>query len=93
MTISHQDGLREGPIDHGPISNESDWLDAAAPIIEQRMAKYQVRWCYVTYNSGYKTVVRIYNFKAVIMGFMMLEGTPDGENILKAVEKGSEPSA
>ena len=27
------------------------------------------------------------------MGFMMLEGTPDGENILKAVEKGSEPSA
>lgn len=35
------DGLREGPIDHGPISNESEWLDYAAPIIEQRMAKYQ----------------------------------------------------
>jgi hypothetical protein len=33
--------LREGPIDHGPISNADEWLESAAPIIEQRMAKYQ----------------------------------------------------
>lgn len=35
------DGLREGPVDHGPIPDNSDWIDTVRPIIEQRMAKYQ----------------------------------------------------
>lgn len=39
--ICYQDGLREGPIDHGQIPNAADWLEFAGPIIEQRMAKYQ----------------------------------------------------
>ncbi|XP_040582867.1 ubiquitin carboxyl-terminal hydrolase isozyme L5 [Lepeophtheirus salmonis] len=35
------DGLKEGPVDHGPVSEDVDWLDVVRPIIEQRMAKYQ----------------------------------------------------
>eukprot|EP00096_Caligus_rogercresseyi_P010417 TRINITY_DN3790_c0_g1_i1.p1 TRINITY_DN3790_c0_g1~~TRINITY_DN3790_c0_g1_i1.p1 ORF type:complete len:270 (-),score=96.53 TRINITY_DN3790_c0_g1_i1:100-909(-) len=35
------DGLREGPVDHGPVEPDSDWLEVVKPIIEARMAKYQ----------------------------------------------------
>lgn len=31
------DGLREGPIDHGPIAPEQDWLDVVRPIIVSRI--------------------------------------------------------
>ena len=34
------DGLQEGPIDHGAVNRDGDWLDAVRPIIEKRMAKY-----------------------------------------------------
>ncbi len=35
------DGLREGPIDHGPIAADQDWISVVRPIIEARMSKYQ----------------------------------------------------
>ncbi len=35
------DGLKEGPVDHGAVPDGGHWLDLAAPIIEQRMQKYQ----------------------------------------------------
>jgi len=35
------DGLKEGPVDHGAIPSEGDWLNLARPVIEQRMARYQ----------------------------------------------------
>ena len=35
------DGLKEGPVDHGAVPESGEWLDLAAPIIEQRMARYQ----------------------------------------------------
>jgi len=35
------DGLKEGPVDHGAIPSDGDWLDLARPVIEQRMARYQ----------------------------------------------------
>jgi len=35
------DGLKEGPVDHGAIPSDGDWLDLAKPVIEQRMARYQ----------------------------------------------------
>ena len=35
------DGLKDGPVDHGAVAEGGDWLDLAAPIIEQRMARYQ----------------------------------------------------
>lgn len=31
------DGLREGPIDHGPIAPDQDWLDVVRPIILKRI--------------------------------------------------------
>ncbi|XP_049885950.1 ubiquitin carboxyl-terminal hydrolase isozyme L5 [Pectinophora gossypiella] len=34
------DGLREGPIDHGPIIPEQDWLEVVQPIIMKRMNVY-----------------------------------------------------
>ncbi|XP_073961115.1 LOW QUALITY PROTEIN: ubiquitin carboxyl-terminal hydrolase isozyme L5-like [Choristoneura fumiferana] len=34
------DGLREGPIDHGPIAPEQDWLDVVRPIIMKRINIY-----------------------------------------------------
>ncbi|CAH0383811.1 unnamed protein product [Bemisia tabaci] len=34
------DGLKEGPIDLGPIPEEKDWLDVVRPIIEKRINKY-----------------------------------------------------
>lgn len=34
------DGLREGPIDHGPIAAEQDWLDVVRPIIMKRINVY-----------------------------------------------------
>lgn len=40
--IYELDGLREGPLDHGRIpENSNDWLEGVKPVIEQRMAKYQ----------------------------------------------------
>jgi len=36
--IYELDGLKSGPIDHGPVG--ADWTDAVRPIIEARMAKY-----------------------------------------------------
>jgi len=35
------DGLKAGPVDHGAIPSDGDWLDLARPVIEQRMARYQ----------------------------------------------------
>lgn len=32
------DGLQEGPIDHGAISAEQDWLDVVRPIISKRIS-------------------------------------------------------
>ncbi|XP_047040999.1 ubiquitin carboxyl-terminal hydrolase isozyme L5 [Helicoverpa armigera] len=34
------DGLQEGPIDHGPIAPEQDWLDVVRPIIMKRINVY-----------------------------------------------------
>ncbi|CAB3225114.1 unnamed protein product [Arctia plantaginis] len=34
------DGLREGPIDHGPIAPDQDWLDVVRPIIMKRINIY-----------------------------------------------------
>ncbi|XP_060809402.1 ubiquitin carboxyl-terminal hydrolase isozyme L5 [Amyelois transitella] len=34
------DGLREGPIDHGPIAPDQDWLDVVRPIIMKRISVY-----------------------------------------------------
>jgi len=34
------DGLKEGPLDHGPLPAEGDWTDVARPILEKRMNKY-----------------------------------------------------
>ena len=34
------DGLKAGPIDHGSVAPDSDWLDVVRPILEKRMAKY-----------------------------------------------------
>ncbi|KAJ0183721.1 hypothetical protein K1T71_000144 [Dendrolimus kikuchii] len=34
------DGLREGPIDHGAIAPEQDWLDVVRPIIMKRINIY-----------------------------------------------------
>jgi len=34
------DGLREGPVDIGKISENQDWLDVARPAIEQRIQRY-----------------------------------------------------
>lgn len=34
------DGLREGPIDHGPIAPDQDWLDVVRPIILKRINMY-----------------------------------------------------
>ncbi|XP_026317683.1 ubiquitin carboxyl-terminal hydrolase isozyme L5 [Hyposmocoma kahamanoa] len=34
------DGLREGPIDHGAIAPEQDWLDVVRPIILKRINVY-----------------------------------------------------
>lgn len=34
------DGLKEGPIDLGPVASDADWLDVVRPIIEKRIKKY-----------------------------------------------------
>jgi len=34
------DGLKAGPVDHGPVPPGSDWMDTVKPIIEKRMNKY-----------------------------------------------------
>lgn len=33
------DGLKEGPIDLGPVAVNQDWLDVVRPIIEKRIQK------------------------------------------------------
>ena len=35
------DGLRDGPLDHGPIPENTDWIATVRPIIEARISKYQ----------------------------------------------------
>ncbi len=35
------DGMREGPLDHGAAEAGPKWLEAARPIIEARMARFQ----------------------------------------------------
>jgi ubiquitin carboxyl-terminal hydrolase L5 len=34
------DGLKEAPIDLGPIPDGSDWTDLVRPVLEKRMMKY-----------------------------------------------------
>ncbi|XP_076352443.1 ubiquitin carboxy-terminal hydrolase L5 isoform X3 [Tachypleus tridentatus] len=34
------DGLKDGPIDLGPIPTSTDWLDVVRPVIEKRIQKY-----------------------------------------------------
>ncbi|XP_045510103.1 ubiquitin carboxyl-terminal hydrolase isozyme L5 [Colias croceus] len=34
------DGLREGPIDHGPVGADQDWLNVVRPIIVKRINTY-----------------------------------------------------
>jgi len=34
------DGLKDGPIDLGPVPTNTDWLDVARPVIERRIQKY-----------------------------------------------------
>ena len=34
------DGLREGPVDLGPIPDGQDWIKTAQPVIERRMQQY-----------------------------------------------------
>lgn len=34
------DGLKEGPVDLGPISTDVEWTDVVRPVIEKRMQKY-----------------------------------------------------
>jgi hypothetical protein len=42
------DGLREGPIDLGPIADGQDWLDAVRPVIEKRIQKLvHFTFCYL----------------------------------------------
>ncbi|KAJ2954539.1 hypothetical protein O0L34_g2824 [Tuta absoluta] len=38
--IYELDGLQEGPIDHGPVAPEQDWLDVVRPIIMKRINVY-----------------------------------------------------
>lgn len=33
------DGLKEGPIDLGPVAANQDWLEVVRPIIEKRIQK------------------------------------------------------
>lgn len=33
------DGLKEGPIDLGPVPSEANWIDVVKPIIEKRIKK------------------------------------------------------
>jgi ubiquitin carboxyl-terminal hydrolase L5 len=35
------DGLKDGPLDHGAIPEDSDWIKTVKPIIEARISKYQ----------------------------------------------------
>lgn len=39
------DGLKDGPIDLGPISPGTDWLTVVQPVIQQRIQKYGVLNC------------------------------------------------
>lgn len=34
------DGLKDGPLDHGAVPADSDWIDSVRPIIEKRIQKY-----------------------------------------------------
>ncbi|KAJ8300244.1 hypothetical protein KUTeg_021763 [Tegillarca granosa] len=34
------DGLKDGPVDLGPVSADGDWLDVVRPVLEKRMQKY-----------------------------------------------------
>ncbi|KAJ3070591.1 hypothetical protein HK102_006636 [Quaeritorhiza haematococci] len=34
------DGLKQGPVNHGPCGTEGDWIEKVRPIITERMAKY-----------------------------------------------------
>lgn len=34
------DGLKDGPIDLGPVGSDQEWLNTVRPIIEKRMEKY-----------------------------------------------------
>nr|CAG4649529.1 EOG090X0A33 [Scapholeberis mucronata]SVE93761.1 EOG090X0A33 [Scapholeberis mucronata] len=34
------DGLKEGPIDLGSVSSDTDWIDVVRPIIEKRIQRY-----------------------------------------------------
>ena len=33
--------MRDGPIDHGPIPENTDWIATVRPVIEARISKYQ----------------------------------------------------
>ncbi|KAK3606673.1 hypothetical protein CHS0354_029583 [Potamilus streckersoni] len=34
------DGLKDGPVDLGPVPTDTDWLDLVKPVLEKRMQKY-----------------------------------------------------
>merc|ERR1712007_289042 len=41
QSVFEFDGLRDGPLDHGLIPENTDWIATVRPIIEARISKYQ----------------------------------------------------
>lgn len=46
------DGLRAGPIDHGPLPIRVDWIDVVRPIIRARINKYVNQIATLNYRTS-----------------------------------------
>ncbi|KAM4022618.1 ubiquitin carboxyl-terminal hydrolase isozyme L5 isoform 4-T4 [Anomaloglossus baeobatrachus] len=82
------DGLRDGPIDHGPCSDE-EWIAAVKPVIEIRMQKYcegEIRFNLMAIVSDRK---KIYEQKISELRKQLLEVEPmetDHNGLLNSVQ-------
>lgn len=58
------DGIREGPVDLGPIPAEKDWLDVVRPVIEKRMKKYVLLFkkCFHDLCKIFEALIIIFSF-------------------------------
>jgi len=70
------DGLRDGPIDLGPISTDSDWTEVAKPVIERRIQKYSAEEIH-------------FNLMAIVSDRLLIYKR-EMENLVKQLEQGME---
>ena len=71
------DGLKDGPIDHGAIGKDADWLDVARPIIEKRISRYNNDEIHFNLMGIVSDRMNIYQSRMEVIAQQMQDGGMD----------------